>query len=87
MCDADDMIPPPIPPKRDRPVVFLSASVSPPDDSQLLTASAAFTLSQKDEDRNGEMKGYIELQRERESEGERRNNSKIKRSEKKGKTG
>ena len=71
VCDADDMIPPPIPPKRDRPVVFLSASVSPPDDSQLLTASAAFTLSQKDEDRNEEMKGYIDLQRERERERER----------------
>ena len=83
------MIPPPIPPKRDSPVVFLSASVSPPDDSQFLTASAAFTLSQKDEDRNEEMKVYIELQREREREREeeRRNNSKIKRSEKKGKTG
>ena len=66
MCDADDKLPPPIPPKRDRPVVFLSASVSPPDDSQLLTASAAFTFSQKDEDRNEKMKEYVELQRERE---------------------
>ena len=44
--DAGDEIPP-IPPKRDRPEVFLSASVSPPDDSQLLTASAAFTLLQR----------------------------------------
>ena len=41
---------PPIPPKRDKPEVLLSASVSPPDDSQLLTASAAFTLLQRERD-------------------------------------